>query len=332
VTEPEDASVRTVAVAVAANLVTAVAKGVAAILTGSAAMTAETAHSVADTFNEVLLYVGVRHGARHADDRHPFGYGQARYFWSLMAAVGIFVVGGLFAIADGVQTLRHPEPVTDVPVGVAVLLLVSAALEGLSWRTARRQLCARPVSATSTSASISPPRRAVAHGGVPGGFGRTHRPGPGPGGAAAPHHHGIGGVGRCVVAVTEEASGSSARASSPWKRVKWPRTSLGTAGSVNGSELPLVDSRKSDQVDAGEWTVNLLHPAATDEVAEVDGEEACVLEQRDHCGLRIDVVAGDKDHSLAPSLMRICAEDRSAERVRGLDDARTADEAGDTLA
>jgi cation diffusion facilitator family transporter len=102
-------------------------------------MTAETAHSVADTFNEVLLYVGVRHGARPADDRHPFGYGQARYFWSLLAAVGIFVVGRLFAIADGVQTLRHPEPVTDVPVGVAVLL-VSAALEGLSWRTARRQL------------------------------------------------------------------------------------------------------------------------------------------------------------------------------------------------
>ena len=37
------------------------------------------------------------------------------------------------------QTLRRPEPVTNVPVGVAVLL-VSAALEGLSWRTARRQL------------------------------------------------------------------------------------------------------------------------------------------------------------------------------------------------
>src|SRR5215218_629612 len=81
-------------------------------------------------------------------------------------------------------------------------------------------------------------------------------------------------------------------------------------GSVNRSKLPLVDSRKSDQVDAGERTANLLHPAASDEVAEVDGEEACVLEQRDHCGLRIDVVAGDKDHSLAPSLVRICAEDR----------------------
>ena len=143
-TQTEDASLRTVVVAVAANLLVAVAKGVAAVLTGSAAMLAETTHSIADTLNEVLLYVGVRRGARPADERHPFGYGQARYTWSLLAAVGIFVVGGLFAIADGVQTLRRPEPVTNVPVGVAVLL-VSAGLEGLSWRTARRQLRAEAV-------------------------------------------------------------------------------------------------------------------------------------------------------------------------------------------
>ena len=57
----------------------------------------------------------------------------------MLAAVGIFIIGGLFAVADGVQTLRHPEPVANVPVGMAVLL-VSASLEGLSWRTARRQL------------------------------------------------------------------------------------------------------------------------------------------------------------------------------------------------
>jgi cation diffusion facilitator family transporter len=139
VTDTEDATLQTVVVAVAANLLTAAAKGAAALLTGSAALLAETTHSVADTLNEVLLYVGVRAGARRADDRHPFGYGQARYTWSLLAAVGIFVVGGLFAITDGVNTLRHPEPVTNVPVGVAVLL-VSAALDGLSWRTARRQL------------------------------------------------------------------------------------------------------------------------------------------------------------------------------------------------
>jgi divalent metal cation (Fe/Co/Zn/Cd) transporter len=131
VTQSEDASVRTVVVAVAANLLVAMAKGVAAALTGSAAMLAETTHSIADTCNELLLYLGVRRGMRPADDRHPLGYGQARFFWSLLAAIGIFVIGGLLAIADGVQSLRRPEPVTNVPVGVAVLL-VSAALVGLA--------------------------------------------------------------------------------------------------------------------------------------------------------------------------------------------------------
>ena len=138
-TQPDDASLRTVVVAVAANLLVAVAKGVAALLTGSAAMLAETTHSIADTFNEMLLYVGVRSGARPADERHPFAYGKAGYIWALLAAVGIFVVGGLFAIAVGVQTLRRPEPVTNVAVGVAVLL-ISAGLEATSWRRARRQL------------------------------------------------------------------------------------------------------------------------------------------------------------------------------------------------
>ena len=87
-TRTEDASVRTVVVAVAANLLVAVAKGVAAALTGSAAMLAEATHSIADTGNEVLLYVGVRRGLRRADDRHPLGYGQAWFFWSLLAASG----------------------------------------------------------------------------------------------------------------------------------------------------------------------------------------------------------------------------------------------------
>jgi divalent metal cation (Fe/Co/Zn/Cd) transporter len=74
VTQTEDASLRTVVVAVAANLLVAVAKGVAALVTSSAAMLAETTHSIADTGNEVLLlYVCVSCGARPADEQHPFG-------------------------------------------------------------------------------------------------------------------------------------------------------------------------------------------------------------------------------------------------------------------
>lgn len=137
--DPGDASTRTVLVAVLANLLIAVAKGAAAVLTGSAALWAETAHSVADTGNEILLFIGVRRSARPADARHPFGYGQDRYFWTLLAAFGIFLLGGVFSVNEGISTLRTGRPLEDAGVGVAVLV-VSMGLEGWSWRTARRQL------------------------------------------------------------------------------------------------------------------------------------------------------------------------------------------------
>ncbi|MGC9668094.1 cation diffusion facilitator family transporter [Planosporangium sp. 12N6] len=134
-----ESSTRTVVVAVLVNLAIAVAKGVAAAFTGSVALWAETAHSLADTGNEILLYVGLRRSGRPADDRHPYGYGQERWFWTLLAAIGIFVIGGLFSIVEGVEALLHPKPLTDVPVGIAVLV-VSFVLEAVSWRTARAQL------------------------------------------------------------------------------------------------------------------------------------------------------------------------------------------------
>ncbi len=130
---------RTVIVAGAANLAIAVAKTIAAAVTGSAGLWAEAAHSFADTGNQALLLIGVRKSRIGADDRHPFGYGQERYFWSFLAAIGIFVVGGLLSIGEGVRSLLNPEPVRSAWVGITVLL-VAGAFEGYSWHTARRQL------------------------------------------------------------------------------------------------------------------------------------------------------------------------------------------------
>jgi cation diffusion facilitator family transporter len=137
--EATQASTRTVVVAVTVNIAIAVAKAIAAALTGSAALWAETAHSVADTGNEVLLFIGLRRSRRPKDARHPFGYGQERWFWTLLAALGIFVVGGILSIIEGVNAIRAPRPLESVPVGVAVLV-VSLILEAVSWRTARVQL------------------------------------------------------------------------------------------------------------------------------------------------------------------------------------------------
>ena len=62
-----------VTAALIGNAALAVMKGVAAASTGSAAMLAETFHSIADTGNQVLLFVGMRLSERPPDRRHGFG-------------------------------------------------------------------------------------------------------------------------------------------------------------------------------------------------------------------------------------------------------------------
>lgn len=134
-----EASLRTAIIAIAVNLAITLAKGFAAVLTGSPALWAETAHSLADSGNELLLFVGLRRSVRIADARHPLGYGQERWFWTFLAALGIFVVGGVLSINEGVHALRRPRPVESFWVGVGVVLL-SMVLEAVYWRTARAQL------------------------------------------------------------------------------------------------------------------------------------------------------------------------------------------------
>ncbi|MFF6879309.1 MULTISPECIES: cation diffusion facilitator family transporter [unclassified Streptomyces] len=92
-------------VALAANLVIAVAKAIGGLVAGSPALLSEAAHSVADSLNEVFLLAALRRSRRPADRRHPFGYGKERFFWSLLAAVGIFVMGGCFSFFQGFEAL-----------------------------------------------------------------------------------------------------------------------------------------------------------------------------------------------------------------------------------
>jgi cation diffusion facilitator family transporter len=93
-----------------ANGVIAIMKLVAAAITGSSGMMAEALHSIADTTNQVFLLLGLRFYKRPASEKHPFGYGKERFFWSFIAAIFIFGVGATYAIYEGIVKLRHPHP------------------------------------------------------------------------------------------------------------------------------------------------------------------------------------------------------------------------------
>jgi cation diffusion facilitator family transporter len=132
----------TVLVALGANLAVAAAKGAGGALTGSPALLSEAAHSVADCLNEVFLLLSLGRAERPADRTHPFGYGKERFFWSLLAAVGIFVSGAGFSAYQGIAALTGHEhrPSTFEFTVVYGVLLLSLVLEGGSLRTALRQV------------------------------------------------------------------------------------------------------------------------------------------------------------------------------------------------
>ena len=130
----------TVGIALAANLVIAVAKVAAGAITGSAAMLAEAAHSVADTLNQLILLASLRLGRRPPDSEHQFGHGKERFLWAFVAAVTIFVSGAGFSVAEGIYVI-HTGGAGDVSftVGYAVLAVALAA-ESTSLMRAIRQL------------------------------------------------------------------------------------------------------------------------------------------------------------------------------------------------
>lgn len=132
---------RAVRAAFVANLSIAVFKFAAASISGSSAMLAESYHSLSDTLNQIFLYVGLRSADRPADERHPFGYGKARYFWSFVVAVLLFGVAGTLSVVEGISKIQAPHPLTwrDAQWSFAALGF-AAAFEGYALFVSLQEL------------------------------------------------------------------------------------------------------------------------------------------------------------------------------------------------
>ncbi len=130
-------SIKSIFFALGANSAIAVAKFFAAGITGSGAMLAEAVHSVADSGNQLLLLLGLKHAKRPPTPDYPLGFGKSVYFWSFIVALILFTVGGLFSINEGLHKLEHPEPLTSPWIAIGVLAF-SIVAEGISlWGCVR---------------------------------------------------------------------------------------------------------------------------------------------------------------------------------------------------
>ncbi len=138
-TKPEsdgDEGTFTVLLALGANLGVALLKLLAGLISGSGALLSEAAHSLGDSTTEVLLLVALRRSDKPADRAHPFGYGKERYFWSLLAAVAIFVSGAAFSVFEGLHTIFGPPEEAHLLWINYPVLGFALVLEGISFKNA----------------------------------------------------------------------------------------------------------------------------------------------------------------------------------------------------
>ena len=120
------------------NALISITKFVAASITGSSAMMSEGIHSLVDTGNQVLLLYGLKRAAKPPDADFPFGYGKEIYFWSFIVAILIFALGGGISIYEGIQHVKHPEPISNPMINYIVLGL-AMIFEGAAWFFAYRE-------------------------------------------------------------------------------------------------------------------------------------------------------------------------------------------------
>jgi cation diffusion facilitator family transporter len=139
---PSSGSHKVVYVALAGNLMIAIAKFVAAGISGSSAMLSEGVHSLVDTVNELLLLYGLHRAQVPADRTHPFGHGRELYFWSFIVALLVLAMGAGVSLYEGVMRIRQPEPISHPLLNYGVLAL-SLLFDGSSWYVALREFRAQ---------------------------------------------------------------------------------------------------------------------------------------------------------------------------------------------
>ena len=121
-------SAKTVFLALSVNFFIGVIKSFVAAITSSRAMFSEAVHSFVDSFNQFLLWFGIKQSKKSNPKLYPLGRGKEEYFWTLVVAVLIFTIGGLVSLEHGIEALSHPKKLDNLFISISILT-VSILLE-----------------------------------------------------------------------------------------------------------------------------------------------------------------------------------------------------------
>lgn len=109
------------------------------VVTGSVVMLAEAFEGLSDLVASGLLLIGLGIARQRPNKKHPFGYGKALFFWTLISAIVILVFGASLSIFFGVQRFLHPEEVEKI-VWAFAALSISIITNGYALSLSSRRL------------------------------------------------------------------------------------------------------------------------------------------------------------------------------------------------
>lgn len=132
-------SQRVVVVSFLVDVIDVVTNLIVAYITGSATVFSEMAQGVADSIGSIFLVIGERRSKKKKDTNHPLGYPRESFFWSLMSAFVMLVIGGGLSLYRGIDQLLNPKPL-ESPYLAIIVIVIAVFTNGYAVSLSARNL------------------------------------------------------------------------------------------------------------------------------------------------------------------------------------------------
>jgi cation diffusion facilitator family transporter len=106
-------------------------------VTGSAGLFSDAAETVVNVAASVITLSAIRVAARPADENHPYGHEKVELFAAIIEGVMIVVAAAMIA-SQAYESFRHPQPLGDLRLGLALNAVSSALNGGWAWLLLRQ--------------------------------------------------------------------------------------------------------------------------------------------------------------------------------------------------
>lgn len=117
-----DRRVKVALLSIISNTMLIIFKIVAGILSGSVSIISEAIHSGMDLVASLIAFLSVRHSAKPADRKHPYGHGKIENISGIMEGLLIFIAAGMIII-EAFKKIFEPAAIEQANIAIAVMLI-----------------------------------------------------------------------------------------------------------------------------------------------------------------------------------------------------------------